>query len=81
MAATGSSKARRRGRVAIQALMTNFHRPFADLVRLARPQSLQAEIGRLDDVHHYEIDPLFLPGAAQARRSKPANPPSRLQGT
>jgi NHLM bacteriocin system ABC transporter peptidase/ATP-binding protein len=58
--------------VAFQALMANFQRPFGDLVRLGSTvQSLQAELGRLDDVHRHEIDPLFAGSGAEATDPAP----------
>jgi NHLM bacteriocin system ABC transporter peptidase/ATP-binding protein/NHLM bacteriocin system ABC transporter ATP-binding protein len=66
--------------VAFQTLLANFQQPISNLVRLGSAvQSLQAELSRLDDVHHYEIDPIYTPSApvdAPAAR----RPPARLSG-
>ena len=46
--------------VAFQALLTQFNRPFGDLVGLGSSvQTLQAELARLDDVEQHPIDPVF----------------------
>lgn len=61
--------------VAFQTLMGNFNRPFADLVRLGSTlQSLQAELGRLNDVLHYKVDPAF--GVASGPGAERGTPPA-----
>ena len=51
--------------VAFQALLTQFNRPFGDLVGLGSSvQTLQAELARLDDVEQHRIDPVFDPRPA-----------------
>ncbi len=73
--------------VAFQALLTQFNRPFGDLVGLGSSvQTLQAELARLDDVEQHRIDPVFdpkpcepavAPGPADPTRR---DPPRRLSG-
>ncbi len=73
--------------VAFQALLTQFNRPFGDLVGLGSSlQTLQAELARLDDVEQHQIDPVFnaapaAPGAVIASTdSNGHDPPRRLSG-
>ena len=58
--------------VAFQALLTQFNRPFGDLVGLGSSvQTLQAELARLDDVEQHRIDPVFDPAPPRADRRCP----------
>ena len=69
--------------VAFQALLTQFNRPFGDLVGLGSSvQTLQAELARLDDVEQHRIDPVFDPAAAPAGRrpGRPARPAASRRG-
>ena len=73
--------------VAFQALLTQFNRPFGDLVGLGSSvQTLQAELARLDDVEQHRIDPVFDPAPrAPVTDSGPPGsirraPPRRLSG-
>ncbi len=73
--------------VAFQTLLTQFNRPFGDLVGLGSSmQTLQAELARLDDVEQHRIDPVFDPlpraPAAASLAAGPARrePPRRLSG-
>ena len=73
--------------VAFQALLTQFNRPFSDLVGLGSSvQTLQAELARLDDVEQHPIDPVFATAhlAPTAVTAPPVqtgiDPPRRLSG-
>ena len=68
--------------VAFQALLTQFNRPFGDLVGLGSSvQTLQAELARLDDVEQHRIDPVFDPARRALDRARvagldPPRPPT-----
>ena len=67
--------------VAFQVLMANFHRPFGDFVRLGSTvQALQAELGRLDDVQQYELDPLFDQSSGKTTGMRRVESVGRLSG-
>jgi NHLM bacteriocin system ABC transporter peptidase/ATP-binding protein/NHLM bacteriocin system ABC transporter ATP-binding protein len=66
--------------VAFQALLTQFNRPFGDLVGLGSSvQTLQAELARLDDVEQHRTDPVF-DSAPLAPGLTGRGPPRRLSG-
>jgi ABC-type bacteriocin/lantibiotic exporter with double-glycine peptidase domain len=66
--------------VAFQALLTQFNRPFGDLVGLGSSvQTLQAELARLDDVEQHRTDPVF-DSAPLAPGLTGRGPPQRLSG-
>ena len=46
--------------VAFQTLLASFNQPFRDLARLgSQVQELRADLDRIDDVRHHQIDPVF----------------------
>jgi NHLM bacteriocin system ABC transporter peptidase/ATP-binding protein/NHLM bacteriocin system ABC transporter ATP-binding protein len=73
--------------VAFQTLLSQFNRPFGDLVGLGTSvQTLQAELARLDDVEQHRVDPVF-DSAPRAPLTEAASPsptgrecPRRLSG-
>ena len=67
--------------VAFQSLLVGFNQPFRDLARLGSDiQELRADLDRIDDVRHREIDPVFRrPPAEPGDDGSPAVP-RRLSG-
>jgi NHLM bacteriocin system ABC transporter peptidase/ATP-binding protein/NHLM bacteriocin system ABC transporter ATP-binding protein len=73
--------------VAFQTLLASFNQPFRDLSRLgAQLQELRADLDRIDDVRHYQIDPVLESRperqAGSERRSQQPSAPGthRLSG-
>jgi NHLM bacteriocin system ABC transporter peptidase/ATP-binding protein/NHLM bacteriocin system ABC transporter ATP-binding protein len=70
--------------VAFQSLLVGFNQPFRDLARLGSDiQELRADLDRIDDVRHREIDPVFRRpriGAGETSDNGSAAVPRRLSG-
>jgi NHLM bacteriocin system ABC transporter peptidase/ATP-binding protein/NHLM bacteriocin system ABC transporter ATP-binding protein len=73
--------------VAFQTLLASFNQPFRDLSRLgSQLQELRADLDRIDDVRHHQIDPVLEPRPAAVpanelpRRDSLAASASRLSG-
>ena len=65
--------------VAFQTLLSQFNRPFGDLVGLGSSvQTLQAELARLDDVEQHRLDPVFEP-EPRRRPRMPSDPTRRAR--
>ena len=67
--------------LAFQTLLTQFSRPFGDLVGLGSSvQMLQAELARLDDVQQHAIDPVFDPCPRRATAEATGSPVASRPG-